>query len=184
MFVTGESMNLDLNTLSAFMQLLGNNAPAPKRQEYAAPRQEHARDNKFASPFARENGIGEKVEFGGASDKKTPPQNPMASILDALSGKPANGDMMSALLPTLMNMLKKPDAPAASPAANNVPQSKNEESRAKCASAAQGNQAAPVVDVSPAKSARPLTDAEIFSPISFAGYALISALNILYHSAK
>lgn len=180
-------MNFDLNMLSSLMQLLGSGSPS-QRQEPAAQRQEPARgENKSASPFARENGIGEKVDIGAGEQKMSPP-NPMANILDALGGKPASGDMMSALLPMLMNMFKKTETPNASPAANAAPTSKDEEQRAKCASAdvAPKSHTATKTDNCEISSQnrRPLADAEIFSPISFAGYALISALNILYHSAK
>ncbi len=181
MFVTGDGMNFDLNALSALMQLMGKPTSGAKSE----PAREQ---NASISSFAKENGIGQKVEISGIEPQA--PASPLSGILEMMGAKPSgNGDAMSALMPMLMNMLKKPESTAKN--------SSNQEIDQKMSAQDSQNSPTPGSDLrkapfDPAKNignfrtqeelSTDLENGEKFSPIAFAGYALISALNILYHA--
>lgn len=230
MFVTGADMNFDLNAISTLVQMLAK--PQPPKQPA---------DGRAISPFARENGIGERIELS----QKTSAE-PMAGILEMMGGK--KNDMMASLMPLFANAFKKPEQ--AQKSESNIGQkssgnfdnnrhatgsfdksrdfseslnknsdfsgklnnnsdfsgniNKNSDiSRDFCDNRAfsgdfdkkrdisangdnvradcgdnNGKAERRIVD---ARERGRLSDGGMFAPISFAGYGLISALNILYH---
>lgn len=186
MFVTGESMNLDFNAISAMLQLL--NKPLATTSQNSA-----SEGSENSSPFAKINGIGEKVDI--SARKQQPAANPVASVLETLGGS-GGGDMLSTLMPMLMNLGKKPERQsdersqnsarsekeATAPMQNSVSNAplQNNSANAPIERRAQNNTNDNVNDSKPESNFSRLKSAEKFAPISFAGYALISALNRLY----
>lgn len=191
-------MNFDLNAISSLMQLLAKQAP---------PKQEPPRGQTAGiSSFVKQNGIGEKVDLTQKQNSNS--ANPLAGILEMM-GAPQGGDAMSALMPMLMNMLKKPEAPIQNPSTskkndgaeypqtpNSSPQYDRLREEAACGqdhggslnrNAQFGGYAKQEYgEKTPRRDEQALgpANAEKFVPISFAGYALISALNILYNHTK
>lgn len=222
MFVTGAYMNFDLNAISALMQMMGKTSTAP------TPAQE--KNSAGMSPFARENGLGEKAYVQDNSKQK--PHDALTSILGMMSGKPSEGgEGAASILPLLMNLIKKPEPPKTNaqsapqtseydseqnatarhdhaatyenmPYRNATPAHENRQNATTAPKATDTNDLAPrgqfmsiykkdgahsngnISGQGGEKYNEKLAHGEIFAPISFAGYALISALNILYNSSN
>lgn len=195
-------MNFDVNMLSTLMQMLGSNQskPEPRAPENPKP--------QSASAFAMENGIGERVDFAPKQDKK-PTANPMASLLEMMTGKSSGDGAMGSLMPMLMNMMARPSAVSSvnpsKPASNKnetAERTRNEDSKKydkndgfdsdveaeKDSNTINGanrdsdeyeNKNAENRQSNPAKS-NSHASGDIYAPITFAGYPLISCLNKLY----
>ncbi len=159
MFVTGEVMNLDMNAISALMQMFAGKGREPSREQYP-PREQTAAQ----SPFAAQNGLGEKADFS-----QKPKADPLAGILGMFSGQATDA---SPIMPMLMNMLKRPAAQPSGSVSGEKPTPEPEQERQK--DGKTNKSAAPDVSFEGA-----FQSAGKFAPISFAGYALISALNLL-----
>ncbi len=173
-------MNFDINTLSTLMKMMGSMRPSQTEDRSRDSREysDSRAGQSAASVFAMQNGLGQKVEFGSEPKKSEQKKsvNPMQSMLEMMTGaKPSEGgsDMMSSLLPMLMNMMgARNQASAANVNGQNTPQSnakaaENENNKNTESSKAESN-----IKTQPVK--------DKFEPIAFAGYALISALNRLY----
>ncbi len=154
-------MNLDVNTLSAVMQLLGKGnadlsalagmfAGGNTSGAAVAGRPAQSAD----TPFVRQNRIGERIDFSSSGQPKD------ASILNMLKG----GTDMSNMLPMLLGMLK----PAAKTSTAKAEEKRDTQSQAAAEYKAQPKQ----------------NSKGTFAPISFAGYPAISALNVLYKSKR
>ncbi|MDE6060949.1 MAG: hypothetical protein K2G31_05730 [Clostridia bacterium] len=200
-------MNFDVNTLSTLMQMMS--AMKPRADESPKP-QENSMENKNRenpSVFAMQNGLGDTVEIGGskkAESKKSPSQNasmgnPMAAILEMLTGSKSQsggGDMMSTLMPMLMNMMGGRQAQAQSSqnaqGSNNNSSGGNTGYNQNSNNNNANNQNSNSSDVKGSDvearnekaennykmKTQPTHDK--YEPIAFAGYTLISALNKLY----
>lgn len=122
--------------------------------------------------------------------------NPMSALLEMMMGKSsggANTDMLSSLLPMLMNMMNSKQGQAqAAQASKSKEEPKQEESRQKeskdedkCEQAESRKES--TSDCEKQKNCNMKTQPyrnDKFEPIAFAGYTLISALNKLYMSKR
>lgn len=207
-------MNFDVNTLSALMQMMSAMKPradeAPKPQDNSSA----SKSRENPSVFAMQNGLGETVEIGGKKSEKQNSQsqsnvmgNPMAAMLEMLTGSKSQnngGDMLSSLMPMLMNMMGGRQAQAQS--TQNAQNSNHNYSSGKTGynqnsnGNSADNQSANTIN---AQNSNPFNaqDSNVenrnnktennckmktqptqdkYEPIAFAGYTLISALNKLY----
>lgn len=191
-------MNFDANTLSTLMKLMG--AMKPSRPEEREDKyddrssEKNANSTASVSVFAMQNGLGQKVEIGGSKQKSEArrPAGPMASILEMMTGGggsgDSGGDMMSTLMPMLMNMMNMKNQPQnqTSKAAceNNNPKNAsdnrqsndekyNENGSQRTGGSQNKNTTSADMKTQPSRK-------NMFEPIAFAGYTLISALNKLY----
>lgn len=176
-------MNFDINMLSTLMQMLGAQKQQPARSENyggsdtnAAQYDNSTRGKQNKSVFAMQNGLGDRVDFETKQQKKEQTLNPMASILEMMTGKGAgqSGDMMSSLMPMLMNAMSS----------NNKNTQKTSSSKTNSAESASQTSAKNNDENLKNKQSKPvnLKKSRLFEPIYFAGYPMISALNRLYLS--
>ena len=188
-------MNFDANTLSTLMQLLSAIAPTKKAQsdhtredgyrDFYSPNNGNTRNGSNAgvqSVFAMQNGLGERTDLFGQPETKAQnvsSSNPMSALLEMMAGKQSGGtDMMSTLMPMLMNMMNtKTKTASAQPSQTNASSDRKEFSDNV---AKYDNAQNKKIDNSIYKKTQPLKDK--YEPIAFAGYSLISALNKLYCS--
>ena len=207
-------MNFDANTLSTLMQLLSAISPTNRgvcgdpvkpaqseharesgHSEYSGTTNRSANNGSSASTqsvFAMQNGLGEMSDLFGQQEKKAqsaPSSNPMSALLEMMTGSQSNGtDMMSSLMPMLMNMMSsKAKTANAQPSHTKAHPNKNADINAKYENTQKKNNDNSS-DTYPTdrgacgdnKKTQPLKDK--YEPIAFAGYSLISALNKLYCS--
>ena len=161
------------------------------------------------SVFAMQNGLGQRIDLEPKPEKKSQSaSNPMSAIFDMMGGKGggASADMMSNLLPMFMNMMSKPAQVASDTTKNKHQENKTQgdqsfEQKLKNAMDNVSNNQTGLKQDSPTKN----SDSDIhkqnmqnkqsngvksnisrdrYSPISFAGYALICSLNKLYMAKK
>lgn len=187
-------MDLDMNTISMLMQLLTqkngdnkaqNTAQEPPNEKYAHVRMQ---DDKYTetSAFARQNGIGEKTRLDfsnierqndGKFDfiKNMAAQNPMFALL----GNMQNGKTdVSSMLPLVMSMMQK------SKTEKKNDDSASERNDAKNKSdAADSSVTASKIENENANS-KTETQREVFAPVAFAGYEVISYLCSLVKASR
>lgn len=214
-------MNFDVNTLSALMQCMSAMKPRAEECTGGDADARKTAERKNASVFAMQNGLGDTVEIVGnkksENQKKATQSNPMSMLLEMMTGaKPQEGgDMMSQLMPMLLNMMSGHSQNKASTAGSGQSSAdantniKNEppKSSYKTADGRDGNTACENSSPSNAalkndcgyganmKNTQNEKDLNreyganaktqpnrinIYAPIAFAGYTLISALNKLY----
>ena len=206
-------MNFDVNTLSTLMQLMSAQKPRESDDASRTNGADNVYNNRIGtqgqtqSVFAMQNGLGQHVDISSKPEKKSQPtSNPMSAIFDMMSGKGGSGnaDMMSSLMPMLMNMMSKP-AQVAENGNKNKSDKSNQSFEQKLKNAmdsASGNDNgskqvnkgdnAQSVDNACNEKAQNRQSNQVksdlprdkYSPISFAGYALICSLNKLYMSKK
>lgn len=187
-------MNLDMNTISMLMQLLTqkngdnkaqNTAQEPPNEQYTHVRMQ---DDKYAetSAFARQNGIGEKtrIDFSnierqndGKFDfiKNMAAQNPMFALL----GNMQNGKTdVSSMLPLVMSMMQK----SKTEKKNDDSASKRNDENNK-SDAADSSVTASKIENENANS-KTETQREVFAPVAFAGYEVISYLCSLVKASR
>lgn len=187
-------MNLDMNTISMLMQLLSqkngdnkaqNTAQEPPNEQYA-----HARvlDNKYTetSAFARQNGIGEKtrIDFSnterqndGKFDfiKNTAAQNPMFALLSNMQNGKAD---VSSMLPLMMSMMQKSKTEKKN---DDSASERNDENNKS--DAADSSVTASKIENENA-NLKTETQREVFAPVAFAGYEVISYLCLLIKASR
>lgn len=187
-------MNLDMNTISMLMQLLTqkngdnkaqNTAQEPPNEQYTHVRMQ---DDKYTetSAFARQNGIGEKTRLDfsnierqndGKFDfiKNMAAQNPMFALLGNMQNGKAD---VSSMLPLVMSMMQK---------------SKNEKKNDDSASERNDEKnKSDAADSSVTESKienenanlKTETQREVFAPVAFAGYEVISYLCSLVKASR
>lgn len=187
-------MNLDMNTISMLMQLLTqkngdnkaqNTAQEPPNEQYTHVRMQ---DDKYTetSAFARQNGIGEKTRLDfsnierqndGKFDfiKNMAAQNPMFALL----GNMQNGKVdVSSMLPLVMSMMQKSKT-----------EKKNDDSASE---RNDENNKLDAADSSVTESKienenanlKTETQREVFAPVAFAGYEVISYLCSLVKASR
>lgn len=187
-------MNLDMNTISMLMQLLtqknGDNKAQNTAQEPPNEQYTHARmqDDKYTetSAFARQNGIGEKTRLDfsnierqndGKFDfiKNMAAQNPMFALL----GNMQNGKVdVSSMLPLVMSMMQKSKT-----------EKKNDDSaferndEKNKSDACDSSVTASKIENENA-SLKTETQREVFAPVAFAGYEVISYLCSLVKASR
>lgn len=187
-------MNLDMNTISMLMQLLTqkngdnkaqNTAQEPPNEQYTHVRMQ---DDKYTetSAFARQNGIGEKtrIDFSnierqndGKFDfiKNMAAQNPMFALL----GNMQNGKTdVSSMLPLVMSMMQKSKTEKKN---DDSASERNDENNKS--DAADSSVTASKIENEIA-SLKTETQREVFAPVAFAGYEVISYLCSLVKASR
>lgn len=222
-------MNFDMNTLSALMQLMSaqktqsappNNCDSDYNYDtranygYNNGQSRNSTDGyanaskTTASVFAMQNGLGQRIEFGTSPQPKKQTfynnaANPMAALIEMMTGKSGgNGDMMSNLMPMLMNIMSGKNTQNAQNSAQNQnktngrPNGNTNDKNGNTVPAAD-NAPTPETNINNRNNCENATDKNIkeyaktqpasrdkYEPIAFAGYALISALNKLFVSKR
>ena len=187
-------MNLDMNTISMLMQLLTqkngdnkaqNTAQEPPNEQYTHVRMQ---DDKYTktSAFARQNGIGEKTRLDfsnierqndGKFDfiKNMAAQNPMFALL----GNMQNGKTdVSSMLPLVMSMMQKSKTEKKN---DDSASERNDENNKS--DAADSSVTASKIENENA-NLKTETQREVFAPVAFAGYEVISYLCSLVKASR
>lgn len=187
-------MNLDMNTISMLMQLLTqkngdnkaqNTAQEPPNEQYTHVRMQ---DDKYTetSAFARQNGIGEKTRLDfsnierqndGKFDfiKNMAAQNPMFALL----GNMQNGKVdVSSMLPLVMSMMQKSKTEKKN---DDSASERNDENNKS--DAADSSVTASKIENENA-SLKTETQREVFAPVAFTGYEVISYLCSLVKASR
>lgn len=187
-------MNLDMNTISMLMQLLTqkngdnkaqNTAQEPPNEQYTYVRMQ---DDKYTetSAFARQNGIGEKTRLDfsnierqndGKFDfiKNMAAQNPMFALL----GNMQNGKVdVSSMLPLVMSMMQK------SKTEKKNDDSASERNDEKNKSDAADSSVTESKIENENANLKTETQREVFAPVAFAGYEVISYLCSLVKASR
>lgn len=187
-------MNLDMNTISMLMQLLTqkngdnkaqNTAQEPPNEQYTHVRMQ---DDKYTetSAFARQNGIGEKtrIDFSnierqndGKFDfiKNMAAQNPMFALLGNMQNGKAD---VSSMLPLVMSMMQKSKTEKKNDDSSSERNDENNKS-----DAADSSVTASKIENENA-SLKTETQREVFAPVAFAGYEVISYLCSLVKASR
>lgn len=187
-------MNLDMNTISMLMQLLTqkngdnkaqNTAQEPPNEKYAHVRMQ---DDKYTetSAFARQNGIGEKTRLDfsnierqndGKFDfiKNMAAQNPMFALLGNMQNGKAD---VSSMLPLVMSMMQKSKTEKKN---DDSASERNDENNKS--DAADSSVTASKIENENA-SLKTETQREVFAPVAFAGYEVISYLCSLVKASR
>lgn len=187
-------MNLDMNTISMLMQLLtqknGDNKAQNTAQEPPNEQYTHVRmhDDKYTetSAFARQNGIGEKTRLDfsnierqndGKFDfiKNMAAQNPMFALL----GNMQNGKTdVSSMLPLVMSMMQKSKTEKKNDDSASERNDENNKSDAADSSVTESK-----IENENA-NLKTETQREVFAPVAFAGYEVISYLCSLVKASR
>lgn len=187
-------MDLDMNTISMLMQLLTqkngdnkaqNTAQEPPNEKYAHVRMQ---DDKYTetSAFARQNGIGEKTRLDfsnierqndGKFDfiKNMAAQNPMFALLGNMRNGKAD---VSSMLPLVMSMMQKSKTEKKN---DDSASERNDENNKS--DAADSSVTASKIENENA-SLKTETQREVFAPVAFAGYEVISYLCSLVKASR
>lgn len=187
-------MNLDMNTISMLMQLLTqkngdnkaqNTAQEPPNEQYTHVRMQ---DDKYTetSAFARQNGIGEKTRLDfsnierqndGKFDfiKNMAAQNPMFALLGNMQNGKAD---VSSMLPLVMSMMQKSKTEKKNDDSASERNDENNKSNA-----ADSSVTASKIENENA-SLKTETQREVFAPVAFAGYEVISYLCSLVKASR
>ncbi len=187
-------MNLDMNTISMLMQLLTqkngdnkaqNTAQEPPNEQYTHVRMQ---DDKYTetSAFARQNGIGEKtrLDFSNAERqndgkfdfiKNMAAQNPMFALLGNMQNGKAD---VSSMLPLVMSMMQKSKTEKKN---DDSASERNDENNKSDAS--DSNVTESKIENENANS-KTETQREVFDPVAFAGYEVISYLCSLVKASR
>ncbi|MCM1306270.1 MAG: hypothetical protein NC037_01400 [Bacteroides sp.] len=186
-------MNFDSNMLNTLIQLLGAQKPRENADSGDDRSYKNASDSQGQSQsvFAMQNGLGKRVNLDG--EKKSASANPLSAIFDSMGGKGGNGDMMSNLMPMLLNMMSKPAQVANANKDDNFKQKlKNAVSDADKNNLKgdddRVDNAADLYDENVKNRQSNYTKSyaphDKYSPILFAGYTLVCLLNKLYMAKK
>ena len=187
-------MNLDMNTISMLMQLLTqkngdnkaqNTAQEPPNEQYTYVRMQ---DDKYTetSAFARQNGIGEKTRLDfsnierqndGKFDfiKNMAAQNPMFALLGNMQNGKAD---VSSMLPLVMTMMQKSKTEKKNDDSTSERNDENNKS-----DAADSSVTASKIENENA-NLKTETQREVFAPVAFAGYEVISYLCSLVKASR
>ena len=191
-------MNFDANTIATLMQLLNPDKQVGNAENNAYNAQKTASTqsvdkSNVQNAFYVQNGIGEQVRIDFSQSKPKSPldmldagQNPMLSLLKSRGG---GKNDMSSMLPMLMSLMSKPSQKSAKPCNDNsqsaptsqngnIPPS-NSENYAECNQNAQKD--APYSDK---KTIDKKTQRDVFEPVAFAGYEVVSPLSALLTAVR
>lgn len=189
-------MNLDMNTISTLMQLFsqkndGNMAQTmSQKPSDAQSTPVRAQDDKSIEmpAFVRQNGIGEQIRLDfskkeNQSDTKSDllknlsSQNPMLALLGNMQNGKAD---MASMLPLVMSLMQKPKADGKAnqnaDAANGADTVNSKDSAENENCNMRPNESSPLKKEKPQR--------EIFSPVAFAGYEIISSLYCLLKASR
>ena len=183
-----------MNTISMLMQLLTqkngdnkaqNTAQEPPNEQYTHVRMQ---DDKYTetSAFARQNGIGEKTRLDfsnierqndGKFDfiKNMAAQNPMFALLGNMQNGKAD---VSSMLPLVMSMMQKSKTEKKN---DDSASERNDENNKS--DAADSSVTASKIENENA-NLKTETQREVFAPVAFAGYEVISYLCSLVKASR
>ena len=189
-------MNLDMNTISTLMQLFSQkndgDIAQTMSQKPSDAQSTHVcaqNDKSIEMPaFVRQNGIGEQIRLDfskkeNQSDTKSDllknlsSQNPMLALLGNMQNGKAD---MASMLPLVMSLMQKPKADgkanqnADAPNSTDNVNSKDNTEKENCN--IRPNESSPLNKEKPQR--------EIFSPVAFAGYEIISSLYCLLKASR
>lgn len=187
-------MNLDMNTISMLMQLLTqkngdnkaqNTAQEPPNEQYTHVRMQDDRYTE-TSAFARQNGIGEKtrLDFSNIERqndekfdfiKNMAAQNPMFALLGNMQNGKAD---VSSMLPLVMSMMQK------SKTKKKNDDSASERNDEKNKSDACDSSVTESKIENENANLKTETQREVFAPVAFAGYEVISYLCSLVKASR
>lgn len=187
-------MNLDMNTISMLMQLLTqkngdnkaqNTAQEPPNEQYTHVRMQDDKSTE-TSAFARQNGIGEKTRLDfsnierqndGKFDfiKNMAAQNPMFALLGNMQNGKAD---VSSMLPLVMSMMQKSKTEKKN---DDSASERNDENNKS--DAADSSVTASKIENENA-NLKTETQREVFAPVAFAGYEVISYLCSLVKASR
>lgn len=173
-------MNFDVNAIASLMQAMQKPPADDVKRDIpqSAPKNERVND---VSPFCAQNGLGEQIrinadESGGEQKNafadimgNLAKQNPMFSLVSAMQG--GKGDM-SSLLPLVMSLMqsKKPKNEEKN-GTNDEDDAPSSESRAESNSEQAENVSKDCKNIEKEKTQR-----DVFAPVAFAGYEIVSKL--------
>lgn len=189
-------MNFDANTIATLMQLLNADKQVGNAENnaYNAPKTASTQSvdkSNVQNAFYAQNGIGEQVRIDFSQSKQKSPldmldagQNPMLSLLKSLGG---GKNDMSSMLPMLMSLMSKPSQKSAKPCDDNsqsAPTSQNDNKNdtnqpSGSQNSTEGNQ-----DVKKDACNDKKTQRDVFEPVAFAGYEVISTLAALLTAVR
>ena len=187
---------MDMNTISTLMQLFsqkndGNMAQTmSQKPSDAQSTPVCAQDDKSIEipAFVRQNGIGEQIRLDfskkeNQSDTKSDllknlsSQNPMLALLGNMQNGKAD---MASMLPLVMSLMQKPKADGK--ANQNADAANGADTVNSKDNAENENCNMHPNESSPLKKEKP--QREIFSPVAFAGYEIISSLYCLLKASR
>ena len=195
-------MNFDANTIATLMQLLNPDKQVGNAENNAYNAQKTASTqsvdkSNVQNAFYVQNGIGEQVRIDFSQSKPKSPldmldaeQNPMLSLLKSHGGGKSD---MSSMLPMLMSLMSKPSQKSAKPCDDNsqsAPTSQNGNKKDNIPSSnsensAKGNQNAQKdAPYSDKKTIDKKTQRDVFEPVAFAGYEVVSTLAALLTAVR
>lgn len=197
-------MNFDANTIATLMQLLNADKQGGNAENSAcsAPKTVSTQSvdkSSVQSAFYAQNGIGEPVRIDFSQSKPKSPldmldagQSPMLSMLKSLSG---GKNDVSSMLPMLMSLMSK-QSKSAKPCEDNS-QSTQKSKNGSQNDAQNGNQDAPMPPSDCQNSANnnpngsstapygnKKTQRDVFEPVAFAGYEVVSTLAALLTAVR
>ena len=190
-------MNFDANTIATLMQLLNPDKQVGNAENNAYNAQktvstQSVDKSNVQNAFYVQNGIGEQVRIDFSQSKPKSPldmldagQNPMLSLLKSLGG---GKNDMSSMLPMLMSLMSKPSQKSAKPCDDNsqsAPTSQNGNKNdnippSNSENSAEGNQNAQ----KDAPYSDKKTQRDVFEPVAFAGYEVVSTLAALLTAVR
>lgn len=195
-------MNFDANTIATLMQLLNPDKQVGNAENNAYNAQktvstQSVDKSNVQNAFYVQNGIGEQVRIDFSQSKPKSPldmldtgQNPMLSLLKSLGG---GKNDMSSMLPMLMSLMSKPSQKSAKPCDDNsqsAPTSQNGNKKdnitpSNSENSAEGNQNAQKdAPYSDKKTIDKKTQRDVFEPVAFAGYEVVSTLAALLTAVR
>ena len=188
-------MNFDANTIATLMQLLGRNGSNAENSAQNASKTASTQSVDKTSEqnaFYAQNGIGERVRLDFSQGNQKSPldmldvgQSPMLSLLKSLgSGK---GDM-SAILPMIMSLMQKQPQKSAKSEQSTQNDASAQSIDKPCDDSVQKDKAGDDSNIknarNNAKFDKQKTQRDVFAPVAFAGYEVISTLAALITSTR
>lgn len=188
-------MNFDANTIATLMQLLGRNGSNAENSAQNASKTASTQSVDKTSEqnaFYAQNGIGERVRPDFSQGNQKSPldmldvgQSPMLSLLKSLgSGK---GDM-SAMLPMIMSLMQKQPQKSAKSEQSTQNDASAQSIDKTCDNRVQNDKAGGDNNIenarNDAKCDKQKTQRDVFAPVAFAGYEVISTLAALITSTR
>lgn len=188
-------MNFDANTIATLMQLLGrtgSNAENSAQNASKTASTQSVEKTSEQNAFYAQNGIGEQVRIDFSQNKQKSPldmldtgQNPMLSLLKSLgSGK----SDMSAMLPMIMSLMQKQPTKSAKSEQSTQNDTSVQSADKPCDKPVQKDKAGDNDNIKSAENVakfdKQKTQRDVFAPVAFAGYEVISTLAALITSTR
>lgn len=187
-------MNFDINTIATLMQLLNADKPGNSTENNACNAQktvstQSVDKSSVQNAFYAQNGIGEQVRIDFSQNKPKSPldmldtgQNPMLSMLKSLNtGK---GDM-SAILPMIMSLMQKQTQKSTKSEQADINAQNIDTSDGNCTQKSKTDENINAKSAeNGVKSDKQKTQRDVFEPVAFAGYEVVSTLAALLTAVR